>query len=281
MPGDAGMAASKNATRWEEYLMKENDLWDGRQYKENSSPQEFSATGIINGMRFSGDEHILDIGCGDGKITHKFHALVPRGKIIGIDASASMLAMAREHFPGDGHISFYEKIAEDFRFDESFDFIFSFHTLHWVKDKVKVYKNVRDHLAPQGKFVLVTSGRQNGTISGVFLSDRWKDQIQRYGSRFHSADAATTQTQLEEAGLSVQRLDSEYWSTFYADKSDLIKWLMTWVPYATGLNAQDSVVFAREIAENMLEESEKNGVTSGIEFKTEMLVIEAERRDRS
>jgi trans-aconitate 2-methyltransferase len=258
--------------------MEKNDLWNGRQYKENSSPQESSAIAIITGMRFRGDEHILDIGCGDGKITHKFRAFVPRGKIIGIDASASMLAIAKEHSPGNGHISFYEKTAEDFRFDEFFDYVFSFHTLHWVKDKVKVFRNVCDHLAPQGKFVLVTSGRQNETISRVFLSDRWKDQLQQYGSRFHSSDAATTQSQLQEAGLLVQRLDSEYWSTFYADKSDLIKWLMTWVPYATGLNGRDAATFANEIADNMAEESVKNGVTSGIEFKTEMLVIEAGKK---
>jgi len=168
-------------------------------------------------------------------------------------------------------------ITRGFHFDETFDYIFSFHTLHWVKNKVKVFRNVHDHLGPRGKFVLLTSGRQNETISRVFLSEKWKEQLQNYGPRFHSADASATQSLLHEAGLSVQRLDAEYWSTFYADKNDLIKWLMTWVPYATGMSYDDSVVFADEIAENILTESVKNGVTDSIEFKTEMLVIEAGR----
>ena len=252
-------------------------MWNGGQYQENSSPQEFSATSIINSIHFKGDEHILDIGCGDGKITHKFCTLVPRGKIIGIDASPSMLATARGQSLAAATILFYEKTAEDFHFDETFDYIFSFHTLHWVKNKVKVFKNVHDHLDPRGKFVLVTSGRQNETMSRVFSSEKWREQLRNYGPRFHSADASTTQSMLHEAGLSVQRLDAEYWSTFYADKNDLIKWLMTWVPYATGMSGDDSIVFADEIAENVLTESVKNGVTDGIEFKTEMLVIEAGR----
>jgi trans-aconitate methyltransferase len=254
--------------------MKEDDLWDGQQYKENSSPQETSATEIINSIEFKGSEHVLDIGCGDGKITSKLRNLIPNGKIVGIDASNSMIAEAKKHATKDNHIFFFEKNAEDFHFDDKFDYIFSFHTLHWVQNKVSAFRNICNHLKPKGKFIFITSGRENVTIAKVFTSDKWRVHLNQHEPRFHSVDGNTIKSMLHEAGLSVECMKVGYWSTLYASKTDLINWLMTWVPYATGLDQEGSVAFSDEIAENMLIESMKNGINNGIEFKTEMLSIE-------
>ena len=253
--------------------MKKVSSWDGKQYKENSSPQESSAMQLISSISFSGDEHVLDIGCGDGKITHKIREFIPHGKIIGIDTSDSMLEEARKH--NKDNLFFYEKSAHDFSFNDRFDYVFSFHTLHWVKDKVQVFKNVRNHLKPTGKFIFITSGRGNETISNVFSSEKWKSIIEQNGQKYHSTDSDQIKSMISEAGLSAEKLEADYWSKFYSDKTDLIKWLMTWVPYATGLNKDDSMFFSEEIAENMLQESLRNGIKNGIEFKTEMLSIEA------
>ena len=51
--------------------------WNASDYEKNSSGQERAAEAIISMLELEGHEHILDIGCGDGKVTAKMAALVP------------------------------------------------------------------------------------------------------------------------------------------------------------------------------------------------------------
>lgn len=70
--------------------------WDPSDYEKNSSAQERAAESVLSGLKLRGDESILDIGCGDGKVTAKIAALVPQGKVTGIDSSPEMIDFARK-----------------------------------------------------------------------------------------------------------------------------------------------------------------------------------------
>lgn len=61
--------------------------FDGEKYKNASSHQKEWGTRIISELTFTGAETILDLGCGDGRLTKQLADLVPEGKVLGIDAS--------------------------------------------------------------------------------------------------------------------------------------------------------------------------------------------------
>jgi trans-aconitate 2-methyltransferase len=251
------------------------DLWDGKQYKDNSSPQELSAINIINSIGFKDDDVILDIGCGDGKITQKLCSLASDGKIIGIDPSSSMISEANKIVYSCSNLSFFEASAEKFEINIKFDYIFSFHSLHWVKDKCKMFNNVANHLKPNGKFIFVTAGSENNNISNVFTSKKWQDKIGKHGQKFQAGDQDKINQMLVDAGFFVESSKSEYRSSYYDKNEDLVSWLMTWVPYATGLDREESITFANEISENLKNQSISDGIEDKIEFKTEMLIVTA------
>ena len=253
--------------------MIKKDLWNGKQYKENSSPQELSATNIIRSIGFKGNECVLDIGCGDGKITRQLSLLLPQGKVIGLDPSKSMINEANKHISNFNNMEFSIGNAENFKIEESFDYIFSFHTLHWVKEKMRVFKTIYNHLRPNGKMFFITSGRENQNIARVFNSKKWQELIKDYGPKFHSTNEGKIRLLLEQAKFNSIEVKSEYWSKFYSNKNDLMNWLMTWIPYATGLDKKNAKLCSYEIAGNMLNESIKNGIKDKIEFKTEMLTV--------
>ena len=96
-----------------QHLPYKKDLWNGKQYKENSSPQENSATDIIDSISFHEGADILDVGCGDGKVTQKFCSLIPKGHVYGLDTSASMLEEAKKATSHRDNISFFEGSAEN------------------------------------------------------------------------------------------------------------------------------------------------------------------------
>ena len=54
---------------------------------------------LLSKAGLRGNERVLDLGCGDGKITAKIANLVPEGWVIGIDFSPEMIKFAQEHYP--------------------------------------------------------------------------------------------------------------------------------------------------------------------------------------
>jgi trans-aconitate 2-methyltransferase len=65
--------------------------FDGEKYESASSHQKEWGTKLIKELDLRGTERILDLGCGDGTLTVELSKLVPRGKVVGIDASQGSL----------------------------------------------------------------------------------------------------------------------------------------------------------------------------------------------
>ena len=71
---------------------------NGTQYKENSIPQESRAKQALEKIPdWKNIKSVLDVGCGDGKITRYIRGrLQPDSIVIGIDQSAGMIGVANE-----------------------------------------------------------------------------------------------------------------------------------------------------------------------------------------
>jgi trans-aconitate methyltransferase len=87
------------------------DPWNGADYAQNSSVQLSHAERLLQNLSLQGNEAILDLGCGDGKISALLSQKVPQGFVIGIDPSISMLTKAQENCAFN--LSFCEGRAED------------------------------------------------------------------------------------------------------------------------------------------------------------------------
>ncbi len=72
--------------------------WNAEDYAQHSSAQQSWARELIAKPHLQGHESVLDIGCGDGRITAEIAGHLPDGDIRGVDNSAEMLAQARKGF---------------------------------------------------------------------------------------------------------------------------------------------------------------------------------------
>jgi trans-aconitate methyltransferase len=77
--------------------------WNAADYAANSSAQQIWARELIAQLNLRGDERVLDIGCGDGKVTAGLARAVPKGSVTGIDVSPEMIRFARKTFPSGKH----------------------------------------------------------------------------------------------------------------------------------------------------------------------------------
>jgi trans-aconitate 2-methyltransferase len=72
--------------------------WHASDYYRQSGLQQAMAEEQLDRLTLGGAERILDVGCGDGKITAEIAARVPRGSVLGVDPSRDMIAFASNRF---------------------------------------------------------------------------------------------------------------------------------------------------------------------------------------
>jgi len=117
--------------------------WNAAEYARLSALQAAMADEVLSLLRghLRGDERVLDVGCGNGKVTREIASMVPRGSVVGVDASAKMVQFAaaagvgsRGGFPA-ANLSFQVVDARRLPFHDEFDLVVSFNALHWIAEK--------------------------------------------------------------------------------------------------------------------------------------------------
>jgi trans-aconitate 2-methyltransferase len=119
-------------------------------------------------LDLNGSERILDVGCGEGKITAEIASRVPRGSVVGVDPSHDMIDFAQDHFT-HANLRFEVADARRLSFKNEFDLTVSFNALHWIPDQDAALRSIRSALTPGGKtqFRLVTAGARQSLESVV------------------------------------------------------------------------------------------------------------------
>lgn len=133
----------------------ENASSQAQTYRNNSTIQTSHAEIFLEKWKLQGNERVLDIGCGDGRITNLISQKVPLGSVKGIDCSRSMIDLAKSSF---SHIPFEEVDALNFEDSEKYDVIVCLSTLHWFVDQKAIFRKMKNLLNQEGRvFILAYS----------------------------------------------------------------------------------------------------------------------------
>jgi len=150
--------------------------WDAAGYSRISSLQAVMAQEVLALLDLNGSERILDVGCGEGKITAEIASRVPRGSAVGVDPSHDMIGFAERHFTltvlsgaSLRNLRFEVADARRLPFKDEFDLAVSFNALHWIPDQKAALRSICSALVSGGRaqFRLVTAGARQSLESVV------------------------------------------------------------------------------------------------------------------
>jgi trans-aconitate 2-methyltransferase len=134
--------------------------WDARTYDESSEPQQAWASAVLERLAgIAPDATVLDVGCGTGRVTEALAALVPRGRVLALDASEDMVELARGRLGDRAEVWCQDVLELDLA--EPVDAIVSTATLHWVTDHDRLWGRLAGALRPGGMLEIQCGGQGN------------------------------------------------------------------------------------------------------------------------
>jgi trans-aconitate methyltransferase len=230
--------------------------WDPVEYERSSSSQYKWAMELISHIDIASDKHILDIGCGDGKITAHLAAVVPQGRVMGIDLSSEMIRFAQAKFSSKDYptLSFQVGDARRLPFCEEFELVVSFACLHWIKDIPTVLNGVRRSLRPGGRILFQCGGKGNAAnlldvTEEVTRCEPFSDYFQGFGFPYYFYEPNDYDKWLRRAGLSPMRVELVPKDMVHQGQLGLEGFIRsTWLPYLERLPERLRAPFASEVA---------------------------------
>jgi trans-aconitate 2-methyltransferase len=197
--------------------------WNAADYARHSSLQEAMAAEVLALLELRGNESLLDLGCGDGRLSARIADRVLSGQVLGVDASPDMIAFATDHFGRDGiepraNLRFEVADARALHYPAQFDLLVSFNALHWVPEQAAALRGIAGSLRPSGRAVLrlVVKGpiaSLEEVAEATRHAPRWAPHFTGFADPYLRLDAAQYAALAEQQGLRVlsQRTHARAW----------------------------------------------------------------------
>jgi len=241
--------------------------WDAANYARNSQGQFGWAMANLEKLVLRGDETVLDVGCGDGKVSVEIARKIPNGCVVGIDSSQVMIAAAHEKALESqvSNLTFQVMDAQALTFNEEFEAVFSNSAMHWLPNPQAAVQGIARSLKQGGRLVLSMGGR--GTAAVVFASleimardPRWQAFIQNVPSPHRFLGPEEYGPWLSAAGLSATRVALVPKPMRHADIAALQGWLRTtWMHYTERVPAESRTAFLIELADRVSQRCPADG----------------------
>jgi trans-aconitate 2-methyltransferase len=177
--------------------------WDAATYDRLPIPMTRWGEAVVGWLDLRGDERVLDAGCGTGQVTATLRDRLPRGHIVALDGSPSMIERAHERL-GDDRVEFLvADLTEPIPLDEPVDAVLSTATFHWILDHDALFHRLAAVMRPGSQLAAQCGGAGNTHSIGEALEQMGES----FGGRKLFASPEETRVRLEAAGFT----DIETW----------------------------------------------------------------------
>ncbi len=235
------------------------DNWKAEEYYQHSSSQKDAATDLLKYVSFKGDERILDVGCGDGKITAEIATQLPNGSALGVDISPSMICFAQANFSSEHYhnLHFSLQDAQALNYQEEFDIIFSFTALQWVQSHEAFLKGAYQSIKPAGVLAITMPVGLPSTLEQAIReqlsSPEWSSYFKEFSTGWNFVEKDDYAQFLSAQHFTSTRLAVVPQKDIFPSREDFQKFISQWFPYLRPLPEQLKQSFLNQVVDRFLE----------------------------
>ncbi len=225
--------------------------WDAATYDRIADPM-FRWGGVVVGwLDLDGDETVLDAGCGSGRVTELLLDRLPRGRVVALDGSPSMLEEARRRLGrfGDRVDHVLADLGDPLPLEQPVDAILSTATFHWVRDHDALFRNLAAVLRPAGELAAQCGGVGNVVSIANALGELGAD---RFDSKVYATPEETSD-RLHDAGFTAIECWLHPEPVPFETQDDLETYLRTIVlgDHVDGMTPERAREFVHAVVERM------------------------------
>jgi trans-aconitate 2-methyltransferase len=182
--------------------------WNGASYDRISGPMEALGRQVLARLSLRGDETVLDAGCGSGRVTQALIERLPRGNVIAVDASTSMVQAARERLGPDVDVRVLDLL--ELELEAPVDAILSTATFHWIADHERLFARLHAALRPGGQLVVQCGGEGNidrlrGVANQILAGAPYTEHFTDWQPPWNYAAPDVTEERLRATGFAQAR----------------------------------------------------------------------------
>jgi trans-aconitate 2-methyltransferase len=228
--------------------------WNASGYASISQLQQAIATEQLSRVTLGETDRVLDIGCGNGKITVAIAARIPNGSVLGVDASQNMIDYAQQHYAAP-NLQFQLEDARTLPFQNEFDQIVSFNAIHWISQQDTVLHGIYTALKPGGKGLLrfVSEGPRKcieNVVEEVCQLPQWNHYFKLHRKPYSYSHPTPEEHRVlaKQSGLKVLRLHVEDKSWDFQTRQGFLEYCqVTLVEWTRFLPEQERAVFIADV----------------------------------
>lgn len=200
-----------------------------QQYMKNSQVQWTWAVLSLDSLEIEGFEEILDIGCGDGKISSLMAERVPSGTVTGVDESKKFIELAQNACQ-QTNLYFHTGDAQNLCFLEEFDLITAFLCLNWVPELERALNGMYQAAKPGCKALIVIPNSPDPELVKEwrmrFSQDKWQPYIHLFSRQFNRSEE-DWKAAILESGWILEKWDIVKTATVFHNRQEMKDWILS------------------------------------------------------
>ena len=208
--------------------------WVPHLYTKHSPVQQSLAIEMLEQENLNKKLKILDVGCGDGKITNWIVDSSSSSSVTGLDASSDMITFARENY---AKCNFIHQRIEQYSEANAFDLVTSFNCLHWIENIRSALHNIYQSMQSGARFIGLIYPRCELLWQAAEILEKSSDYhhyFKNFSNPYQFHTLASFKQLLIKAGFDEAKITlcQESRSFCFSTEETLYNYVLGWLPHA-------------------------------------------------
>lgn len=228
-------------------------IWEPSVYNKLAIAQRTAVLKVLEHLNIEKTSHILDVGCGDGKISAELAKIAEDGRVLGVDRSCEMIDFAIGNYKSIVYpnLQFLLQDAKDINFSEEFDIVFSSFALQWIKDKNEFFTKANAALKEDGQICIIcplaVSPELDLVTEGLIENPQWAGFYTDFHPGWYFVNREGLSHLIKEACFVLKYSHTYIQEVEFQSKNDFEKYVLLWYPYLAPLEDSLKTVFFTQV----------------------------------